>query len=114
MYTTDLGPGWGVHMTTLSPEWWMLAAFVLAPAFIIVVLWAIVWKGLALWHAARRGQYWWFIILAVVNTFGILEIIYLFFVAKLKVNNLFSLHSGHVAPDHNSHAHQDHSHHNHG
>ena len=49
-------------------------------------------EGLALWHAARRGQPWWFVILLVVNTVGILEIIYLFAVAKLKVNELFTKH----------------------
>jgi hypothetical protein len=97
--------GWG-------PEGWVVAAAVLAPFFIIFVLWSIVWKGLALWHAARRGQYWWFAILCVVNAFGILEIIYLFFVAKLHFKDLFSMRSGHVAPEHHEHHdHHDHAHH---
>ncbi len=90
---------WGPmgHMGSFGPEGWMLIALALAAPFIIVaLLWAITWKGLALWHAARRGQYWWFLILLVVNTLGILEIIYLFGVAKLKFKNLFS---------HNSHGH---------
>ena len=65
----------------------------IVPLIILAVLWSVVWKGLALWHAARRGQYWWFVILLVVNTLGILEIIYLFFVAKLKFKELFSAHS---------------------
>jgi len=63
----------------------------------VFVLWSVVWKGLALWHAARRKEPWWFVILLVVNTFGILEIIYLFFVAKLKFKELFSSH------DHRTH-----------
>jgi len=76
--------GWG-------PEAWMLGALALAAPFIILILaWSLVWKGLALWHAGRRGQYWWFMILLVVNTLGILEIIYLFFVAKLHWRELFS------------------------
>ncbi len=76
---------------------WMLAALAIAAPFIIlVVAWALVWKGLALWHAARRGQYWWFVILLVVHTMGILEIIYLFFVAKLHWKQLFSAHSDRV------------------
>ncbi len=54
-------------------------------------LWTIFWKGLALWHAARRGQPWWFVILLLVNTVGILEIIYLFGVAKVKGGDLFRL-----------------------
>lgn len=43
----------------------------------IVVLWTIVLKGYALWHAARNGQKKWFIALLIVNTLGILEIVYL-------------------------------------
>jgi Family of unknown function (DUF5652) len=64
------------------------------PAFgvglLVLVLWSIFWKGLALWHSAQRKQIWWFVILLVVNTAGILEIIYLFGVAKLKFSSLFS------------------------
>jgi hypothetical protein len=60
------------------------------PLFILLIIWSIFWKGLALWHAGRRGQPWWFVIMLVVNTAGILEIIYLFAVAKLKWSELFS------------------------
>lgn len=61
----------------------------------LVLLWSFVWKGLALWHAGRRGDAWWFVILLIINTAGILEIIYLFAVAKLKVGELFSKHTHH-------------------
>lgn len=57
----------------------------------LLVLWSLVWKGLALWHSGRRGRYWWFVILLVVNTAWILEIIYLFAVLKLKFADLFSM-----------------------
>lgn len=43
----------------------------------IIVVWDGVWRLLALWRAARRGQTWWFVILAVFSTVGILPIIYL-------------------------------------
>jgi len=66
-----------------------------APFIIAAILWAVVWKGLALWHSARRGQYWWFLILLVVNTLGILEIIYLFAVTKVKFADLFTVHRHH-------------------
>ena len=58
--------------------------------FAVLVVWSLFWKGLALWHAGRRGQPWWFVILLVVNTTGILEIIYLFAVCKLKFSLLFT------------------------
>lgn len=40
-------------------------------------------KGYALWHAAKRNEPLWFVVLLVVNTMGILELVYLYFVAKL-------------------------------
>jgi len=49
---------------------------------IIALVWSLVWKGLALWRAARRTDKWWFIVLLVVNTVGILEILYLFVFSK--------------------------------
>jgi len=47
--------------------------------FLLVSLWSLAIKGYALWHAAREGQRTWYIALLVVNTFGILELAYLFF-----------------------------------
>jgi len=46
---------------------------------VILVIWSVVWKGIALWYAARSEQKVWFIILVMTNTLGILEIIYLLF-----------------------------------
>lgn len=68
---------------------WVYALAFLLPLIPLLILWSLVWKGLALWHSGRRGQGWWFIILLVVNTVGILEIIYLFGVLKLKFSQLF-------------------------
>jgi hypothetical protein len=56
----------------------------------LLILWSIFWKGLALWHSGQRGQAWWFVIILVVNTAGILEIIYLFAILKLSFSRLFS------------------------
>jgi hypothetical protein len=55
----------------------------LNPLLIVAVLvWSLVWKGLALWKSAGLRQKYWFIAILVINTLGILEIIYLFFVAR--------------------------------
>ena len=51
-------------------------------AFALVLVWAMVWKGLALWRAAEKKERNWFIAILVVNTLGLLEIIYLFFFYK--------------------------------
>ncbi|MEI8061007.1 MAG: DUF5652 family protein [Candidatus Berkelbacteria bacterium] len=44
----------------------------------ILALWEIPWKGVALWKAARNKDLAWFIILMIVNTLGILEILYIY------------------------------------
>lgn len=49
---------------------------------VLLVIWSLIWKGLALWRAARRNESAWYVILLVLNTLGILEIIYYFFIAK--------------------------------
>lgn len=59
-------------------------------AFGIIALWSLFWKGLALWQSGRREHRVWFVVLLVVSTFGILEIIYLFFVLKMKPSELFN------------------------
>jgi hypothetical protein len=56
---------------------------------VVLIFWSLFWKGLALWHSGRRGQPWWFIVMLIVNTIGILEIIYLFAVLNLKFGDLF-------------------------
>ena len=50
--------------------------------FIAVAIWTIAWKGTALWKAARNNSNVWFVVLLLVNTMGILEIIYIFFFSK--------------------------------
>lgn len=45
---------------------------------IAVIAWSLPWKGFALWKSARRGESIWFVILLLVNTAGILDIMYLF------------------------------------
>ncbi len=44
----------------------------------LLMLWSLVWKGIALWKAARNQSKPWFIILLIVNTIGLLEILYIF------------------------------------
>ena len=43
-----------------------------------LLIWSLAWKGLALWHAARRNEPYWFVALLVINTAGILEFLYLY------------------------------------
>jgi hypothetical protein len=51
---------------------------------IIITLWTLFWKGYAVWTAAKNNHKGWFVAVLVLNTFGIIEIIYLFAIAKKK------------------------------
>lgn len=46
---------------------------------ILVQLWDLVWKGVALWKAARNKQPNWFFWLLIINSAGLLPIIYIFY-----------------------------------
>ena len=53
------------------------------PYFLIILgTWELFWKGIALWRAGQNKQRNWFIGLLVINTIGILPIIYLKFFQK--------------------------------
>lgn len=49
---------------------------------LISLLWVLPWKGYALWTAARTRNKKWFIALLLINTFAILDIFYIFYIAK--------------------------------
>ena len=51
---------------------------------ILIAVWTLPWKGVALWKASRNEQKIWFIVLLVVNTLAILEITYIFYFSKKK------------------------------
>ena len=51
---------------------------------VLGVVWTLIWKTLAMWRAAKVGSKVWFVILLVVNTLGILDIIYLYVISKPK------------------------------
>jgi hypothetical protein len=62
---------------SLYPVWmtWVILA---------LAIWTIPWKGVALWRSARNSSKVWFIVLLLINTLGILEIIYIFGFSKKK------------------------------
>lgn len=52
---------------------------------ILIALWSLPWKGVALWKSARNGSKYWFIALLLINTAGILEILYIFSFSKKRI-----------------------------
>jgi len=65
----------------------------IAPLLGMLFIWSLFWKGLALWHSARRSEQWWYIVMLVISTAGILEIFYLFVFARIPSTDLFSFRS---------------------
>jgi methionyl-tRNA synthetase len=55
--------------------------FLLSHQWIIwlALAWTLPWKAVALWKSARANQVEWFVALLVINTLGLLEILYIFF-----------------------------------
>ena len=55
-------------------------------ALIVLALWEMALKGVALWKSARLRQPIWFVVLLVVNTIGILPILYIFIFSKISLS----------------------------
>lgn len=49
---------------------------------VVALAWTLPWKGYALWTASKQGHKRWFIALIVLNTFALLDIFYIFYIAK--------------------------------
>jgi hypothetical protein len=62
-------------VATLQSVLWILLVMIL-------MMWVLFWKGYSMWVAAREGHKRWFIALAVLNTFGILDLVYIFYIQK--------------------------------
>lgn len=64
-----------------------LASFMAGFSFLLipVLVWSLFWKGWALWKAAKNDSMPWFIALLLINTVGILDILYIFVFGKVKV-----------------------------
>lgn len=64
---------------------------------IVLLVWSLIWKGIGLWFAARNYQKAWFVAILVLNTAGILEIVYLLFFRRDKQPTTKSLFDAPVA-----------------
>ena len=55
---------------------------------LVLMLWILPWKGYALWTAAKKNHKIWFVAILVLNTLAILDIIYIFAIAKKKPEDI--------------------------
>jgi len=65
-----------------------LLSFLNQPQFYLpFLIWTLIWKGISLWKAANKKQLIWFFLLLIINTIGIFEIIYIFFLSKKDIDD---------------------------
>jgi uncharacterized membrane protein len=62
--------------------WEISAGFLVL--IIILMIWETVWKFLGMWRAAKNNSKAWFIVIGIINTIGILPILYLYVFSKDK------------------------------
>jgi hypothetical protein len=65
-------------------------AAIFIPLILVALLWTIILKGYALWYSARAKQKGWFICLLIINTLGLLEIVYLIWFRRTPQKNVDS------------------------
>lgn len=53
------------------------------PVALIVLAWTLAWKGFALWRAAKDDSTLWFVLILILNTLGVLEIVYIFAISPM-------------------------------
>jgi len=75
MVSCDYMHGFPPYIYPQPVDWPFMA--IALPILVAAVVWTLVLKGFSLWYAARGGQKGWFVALLIINTFGILEVIYL-------------------------------------
>lgn len=51
---------------------------------LLLVIWTLPWKAIALWKSARNKDKVWFVVLLLLNTLAILEILYIYVFSKKK------------------------------
>jgi len=51
---------------------------------LLIALWTLPWKGVALWKSVKNKQVGWFVAMLILNTLAILEIVYIFYFSKKK------------------------------
>lgn len=51
----------------------------------VITIWSTLVKGIALWKSANQKQQNWFIVMLIINTIGILELVYLFRFSKKRL-----------------------------
>ena len=78
------GGPWGWNGGVFGPmdSFGVLGGMFFGLFMLAVLVWTIYWKYQAIWYAVKHEHKWWFLAFLVINTVGILEILYLYIFAK--------------------------------
>ena len=60
---------------------------ILMTFLMIAILWEATWKIIAMWKAGRNNHLAWYICIALINTVGILPIVYILMHRKNPIKN---------------------------
>ena len=71
----------------VAPTLASLSATILT-ILIVLAIWESIWKAIALWKSGKNNQLAWFIFIFIINSAGILPILYIFFFQKNKRKKL--------------------------
>lgn len=61
---------WLLNEIYTQPTWFVVS-------LLVITIWDLIWRGIALWHSSQNEQKGWFVALLLLNTMGLLPIIYL-------------------------------------
>ena len=50
---------------------------------ILLALWDLAWKAVAMWEAAKQRDKLWFVLILIINSVGIVPILYLWYQGRL-------------------------------
>ncbi len=78
----------GLTVLKERTDWQLMLA-----GIVLLILWELVWKGIALWHAAKMGKTVWFIALLIINSAGILPLFFLWYTRKERTTRDFGVSS---------------------
>ena len=51
--------------------------------YVALIIWELVWKLMGMWTAAKNKSILWFIFIGIINTIGILPILYIYIFSKM-------------------------------
>jgi len=73
-------------MTFADPTQAQAIAFL--ATIIILILWETTWKLIGLWKSARNDQIGWFMVIGLINSLGIIPLVYIGFFQRKPIRRI--------------------------